>query len=438
MTRTDIFFIEDDLAVRLGSTQALELADLTVTSFTHVEAALPFLRTDLNAVIVSDVRLPGLSGLDLLARVQEIDSGLPVILITGHGDIDMAVSAIRSGAYDFLEKPFTSVRLVETCRRALEKRRLVLENRRLRLSIFDRPQHPIVGRSEAMASIRTLVSRLATSPAPVIIHGAPGTGKEVVARAIHQSVEKPGAMISVQCGETGDSQAISAAFEQILEVGQGTLFLDAVERLSLHAQTCLIGCLGTGDIGVSRGGLRILAATTLSPDAFRASAAIRRELLFRLNLAQIELPPLKDRREDIPDLAEFFLRQAAMRLGVAAPDLDPATLGYWAGQEWPDNVRELANAVERFALGIPERDVSQGVASNRERGLAAQMDAVERSIIEAELRRTAGNISQAADHLGIPKKTLYDKMYRLKINNPKGQVQMLAAFDGSEQSRAKG
>ncbi len=229
-----------------------------------------------------------------------------------------------------------------------------------------------------------------------------------------------GPMLAVPCGVVGDAQAVEDAFCQLDRAGGGTVFLDGVEQLSAAAQTRLISHLEADDNGGPHRP-RVLSSTTMSPVQFRHHSGIRREVLFRINLAEIELPSLEARREDIPDLAVFFAGQAAMRLGVPAPDLLPATLSRWARQEWPGNVRELSNAVERFVLNIPEPDLDSPVRNAPAQRLAAQMDAVERAIIEAELRRLGGNISEAAERLGVPKKTLYDKIYRLQIRNPKGQ-----------------
>lgn len=430
-----ILLVEDDDAVRLGVEQALELADLPVTSFAAAEPALAALRRDGADVLVSDIRLPGMDGLALMRAALELDAGLPVVLMTGHGDIAMAVGAMRDGAYDFIEKPFASDRLVATVTRALEKRRLAAEVGALRRALTqqDGLDAALLGRSPAMMAVKRLIRQVADTGADVLILGETGSGKEMVARALHQfsnRASKP--FVAINCGAIPDSMVESELFGHEAgaftgaaktRIGKlefangGTVFLDEIESMPLSAQVKLLRVLQDRRVerlGANRSiqlDIRFVAATKEDLGALARQGRFREDLYFRLNVVPLALPPLRSRREDIPLLLDHFLLTAADRLGrppVTIPTADRQSL---LAHNWPGNVRELRNVADRAALGLPALLTGQPV----EGGLAAQVDAFERQLITSALRDSRGDVTAAADLLSVPKKTLYDKLKRFGI-----------------------
>ncbi len=433
-----VLFIEDDEDVRHGGMQALSLAGIEVEGFEHAERVKARIVPGAPVVVLSDVKLPGMSGLELLARVVEVDRELPVILVTGHGDISMAVGAMRQGAYDFVEKPFSSEHLVEVVRRAVEKRRLTLEVHALRerLENWQGIEAALLGRSQAMERIRRTILNLADTDADVLIYGETGTGKEMVARCLHDHGARRGRnFVALNCGGLPESLFESEIFGHVAgaftgaaraRIGKlehadgGTLFLDEVESMPLALQVKLLRVLqerrierlgSNEEIPVN---VRVVAAAKADLAALARRERFRDDLYYRLNVAVIELPPLRERREDIPLLFEHFVLLAAARYGRAAAMLDSAQLHQLMAYAWPGNVRELKNIADRFVLGLlgdpfelPGHPAAAGRAT-----LAEQVERFERNLIEEELRRHHGQAGPASEVLGLPKKTLYDKMRR--------------------------
>lgn len=430
-----ILLVEDDDAVRLGVEQALELADLPVASFPAAEPALAALRRDGADVLVSDIRLPGMDGLSLMRASLELDAGLPVVLMTGHGDIAMAVGAMRDGAYDFIEKPFASDRLVATVTRALEKRRLTAEVGALRhaLTQQDGLDAALLGRSPAMMAVKRLIRQVADTGADVLILGETGSGKEMVARALHQfsnRATKP--FVAINCGAIPDSMVESELFGHEAgaftgaaktRIGKlefangGTVFLDEIESMPLSAQVKLLRVLQDRRVerlGANRSiqlDIRFVAATKEDLGALAKQGRFREDLYFRLNVVPLTLPPLRNRRDDIPLLLDHFLLTAADRLGRPPVTIPPADRQALLSHNWPGNVRELRNVADRAALGLPAMLTGAPV----EGGLAAQVDAFERQLITTALRDSRGDVPAAADLLSVPRKTLYDKLKRFGI-----------------------
>ncbi|MFZ5512278.1 MAG: sigma-54-dependent transcriptional regulator [Pseudomonadota bacterium] len=437
MNELQVFLVEDDAAVRRGSEQALLLAGMSVCSFADAEHALQKIGADCEGIVISDVRLPGRDGLALMREVLALDPEIPVILVTGHGDITMAVEAMRAGAYDFIEKPFTSERLTEVARRALEKRRLVLENRRLREELLWRGETPLIGESAAIQQVRRLVEALAPTDVDILIRGETGTGKEVVARAIHRASGRKGEFVALNCGalpETvfesevfgHESGAFTGAVKRRIGkmefAARGTLFLDEIESMPLALQVKLLRALQEREIERLGGNeriavdCRVVAASKADLKQLADEGKFRDDLYYRLNVVTIDLPPLRSRKEDIPLLFAHFLRLAAERYRVAQPQWSDADMDRWLEYDWPGNVRELKNAAERYCLGV---HAAPGPAAAAPASLAERVDRVERSIIEEALRRTRGQVSQAAEYLVVPKKTLYDKLRRYNLDPDK-------------------
>lgn len=434
-----VIFVEDDADVRLGSTQALELAGLAVDGFGSVEEARSRIRFGAPVVVLSDVKLPGKAGTDWLGEILAVDAELPVILVTGHGDIAMAVHAMRQGAYDFIEKPFPSEQLVAVVRRAAEKRRLTLQVRELRdqLENWHGIEAALLGRSAQMQRVRRDVLTLAGTSADVVIYGETGTGKDLVARCLHEHSDRRRAnYVPVNCGGLPEGLAESELFgheagaftgAMRVRIGKfehaqhGTLFLDEIESMPMAVQIKLLRALQErcierlGSNKLVPVDCRVIAAAKDDLKALSDRQKFRADLYYRIGVAFIELPPLRERREDIPLLFEHFTLQAASRYQRAAPILGSAQLAELMAHAWPGNVRELRNVADRFVLGLPgDRLISAG-GPEQPSSLPAHVERFERVMISEELRRCQGDVALTARALGLPKQTLYDKLRRLRV-----------------------
>ncbi|NHZ93810.1 response regulator [Massilia sp. CCM 8733] len=431
-----IVFVEDDLAVRSSVTETLELAGFDVAPFESAEDALGQLRSSFAGVFISDVRLPGMDGFELLRRVCAFDATIPVIMVTGHGDVSMAVEAMRCGAYDFIEKPFAMERLVEVVSRAMEKRALRLEVDMLQRQLQDRRgiEATLLGNSPAIRELRRQILNLADTPADVLVFGETGTGKEVVARCLHEHSKRSKAnFVAINCGGLPESLFESEIFGheagaftgaskrrvgKIEHADGGTLLLDEIESMPMALQVKLLRALQERKIerlGSNQGvpvDFRIVAATKSDLKELSAQRKFRSDLYYRLNVAVLELPPLRERREDIPILFEHFSLQAALRYGRDAPALAGHDMLKLMAGDWPGNVRELRNAADRFVLGLPGMHLGAADASAAPMTLAQQMEMVEKTLVEQALKQHSGRPQAICDALGIGKKTLYDKLHR--------------------------
>lgn len=429
-----VILIEDDDDVRLGCVQALTLEGVPTLGVASVEKARRAFGQGFAGVVVCDIRLPGQDGLSFMRELAAQEPDLPVILITGHADVATAVQAMRDGAYDFIEKPFTSQHLVEVARRALEKRALALEIRDLkkRLSVLGGLENRIIGRSQSIQTLRRTIAHIAPTSADMLVLGETGTGKELVARCIHDASGRTGPFVALNCGglpeslfeseifghEAGAfSGAIKRRIGKIEHAHRGTLFLDEIESMPMAMQIKflrvlqerLVERLGSNQqIAVD---LRVIAAT--KSDLARESEAgrFRADLYFRLNVVELELAPLRARRDDVPLLFEYFVGQAALRLGRDPPVLKESYLRELMARPWRGNVRELRNVAERHALGLPGHE-----GGDRAVSLAEAVDAFEKSLIAEELRRQNGNVLRAAKQLAIPKSTLFDKIRKFGLD----------------------
>jgi len=429
-----VLFVEDEPLVRQATAQSLELAGFSVLALPSAEAAMPHLAADFPGVLVTDVRLSGASGLDLLHHCRNAAPGVPVILVTGHGDITMAVQAMREGAYDFIEKPFGADRLTDTVRRALERRGLELENRALRRELAGPAAGTrIIGRSPAIEQVRALVANVAATDVPVMINGETGTGKELVARSLHAlSTRHDGPFIALNCGAVPEAIFESEMFGheagaftgagkrrvgKLEHASHGTLFLDEVESMPLALQVKLLRVLQEGTL--ERLGsnasipidVRIVAAAKGDMETLVAQGAFRQDLYYRLNVVTIPLPPLRERREDIVALFEHFTLVAAVRYQRPVPLLSETQRQALMQRPWPGNVRELRNAADRLVLGVPEGGAAAAAADDGA-PLKERMEHYERALIADTLARTGGAVSQAADLLQVGKATLYEKIKR--------------------------
>ncbi|RIA21424.1 two-component system response regulator AauR [Ectopseudomonas oleovorans] len=428
-----VLIVEDDPHVLLGCQQALALEDIDSIGVGSAEEALQRVDEDFAGIVISDIRLPGIDGLELLTRLKQRDARLPVVLITGHGDIGMAVGAMRDGAYDFMEKPFSPERLVDVARRALEQRSLAREVSALRRQLAGRQalEQRIIGRSPAMQQLRELIANVADTNANVLIEGETGTGKELVARCLHDfSRRQSKQFVALNCGGLPESLFESEIFGheahaftgagkrrigKIEHADGGSLFLDEIESMPLGLQIKLLRVLQEHSLerlGSNQSievDCRVIAATKSDLDELGKRGEFRSDLYYRLNVVTLELPPLRERREDIALLFEHFLQLAALRFDRAIPELDRHTLAALTAHDWPGNVRELRNVAERFALGLPVFKKS-GQADSHALGFNEAVEAFERNLLGAALERHAGNLSQAAQALGLAKTTLFDKV----------------------------
>ena len=433
----EVLFVEDDPAVRLGSTQSLQLAGLNVSGFGSAEKVLERLAPGLRGVLVTDVKLPGIDGLELLSRALKIDPALPVILVTGHGDITMAVQAMRLGAYDFLEKPFSPEQLTDVVRRAMERRALSLEVEQLRskLAGFESIEARLIGRSSVMQQLRRLVRDVASSDADVLILGETGTGKELVARCLHEgSRRRAGHFAAINCGGMPETLFESEMFGheagaftgaakrrigKIEHARGGTLFLDEIETMPMNLQVKMLRTLqerqferlGTNELRPMD--CRVVAATKADLLAAAREGKFRDDLYWRLGVVLLQLPPLRDRREDIPLLFTHFATQAALRHEREQPAVAPRHLEALVAHAWPGNVRELRNVADRFVLGLWDGEAGVRELTHIERTLDEQLAQFERYLINEALEACNGSAAAAAERLGLPRKTLYDKMRRL-------------------------
>ncbi|VVM93429.1 C4-dicarboxylate transport transcriptional regulatory protein DctD [Pseudomonas fluorescens] len=428
-----VIVVDDEASIRTAVEQWLGLSGFAVQLFARADECLAQLPEHFPGVIISDVRMPGMDGLQLLAELQARDSDLPVILLTGHGDVPMAVEAMRSGAYDFLEKPFTPQHLLGSLRRALEKRQLVLENRRLheQADLKARLETTLLGMSQGLQQLRRQVLDLANLPVNVLLRGETGSGKERVARCLHDfgpRAAKP--FVALNCAAIPEALFEAELFghesgaftgAQGKRIGKleyangGTLFLDEIESMPLAQQAKLLRVIQEQKLerlGANQSisvDLRIIAAT--KPDLLAEARAgrFREDLAYRLNVAELRLAPLRERREDIPLLFDFFARTTAERLQRSVPPLTGAQLAQLLSHDWPGNVRELANAAERHALGLGSSG-AEGDAVGP--SLAEQIEAFEAQCLRAALRQSGGEIKAVMEALQLPRRTLNEKMQR--------------------------
>lgn len=443
MTDTlQVLVVEDDPDVRMGCEQALQLEDIPAIGVDSAEKARRHLNREFPGVVVSDIRLPGMDGMALQKEVRGIDPDLPFVLITGHGDVSLAVEAMKHGAHDFIEKPFSSDYLVEVVRRALDKRRLTLEVRQLRARLENRDQleSKLIGRSAAMARVRQLVADLGNSAADILIEGETGTGKELVARCLHEAgPRRSGNFVAINCGGLPETLFESEIFGheagaytgagkrrigKIEHASGGTLFLDEIESMPLSMQIKLLRVLqerslerlgSNTNIPVN---CRVVAATKMDLKELSDQGRFRADLYYRLNVATLPLPPLRERREDIPLLFEHFLLQGSARHQRPAPDADTARLNRLMAYDWPGNVRELRNVADRCVLGIeagfPPFATEMPTGP---RPLAETVAAFERALIADALARNDSSLARAAEALGVAKTTLHDKVRKYRLGD---------------------
>ncbi len=440
MSEARILLVDDDDDLRPALVQGLEIEGFDVEAFARADEALRRVTRDFYGAVVSDIRMPGIDGMDFLRQILEIDPALPVVLITGHGEISLAVEAMRDGAYDFIEKPFPVRRLTTVVQRAVEKRRLVLENRvlRERLDASGDIASRLVGRNPAIGRLREEIAALADTDADVLVLGETGSGKEVVARALHDfGSRSKGNFVAINCGavprdifesELFGHEAGAFTGAQKLRIGKlehadkGTVFLDEIESMPLDLQVKLLRSIEHRSIERLRSNrsipldVRFVAATKADLREESDAKRFRADLFYRLNVARLRIPPLRERKDDIPLLFAHLAREARARYRRDMPQMTPALEAALIGQDWPGNVRELRNAADRWVLGLwSGHAVTHDQAEATTQDLAQRLAAFEKALIEAELNRHGGRQKDTYLALGISRKGLYDKMRKLGI-----------------------
>jgi two-component system C4-dicarboxylate transport response regulator DctD len=442
-----VLLVDDDAAMRASTEQALDLAGLSVSCFASAEDLLDHAGPGLNGVVLSDIRMPGMDGMTLLQRLRDLDPDLPVILITGHAEVQLAVEAMRRGAYDFIEKPFVAQNLIALLRRALDHRALVLDNRRLRAAAGQRDdmEARLPGRSAAIIELRYRLRAIGSSEADALIIGPTGAGKEVVARAMHDlSARAAKPFVAVNCAalpaalieselfghEAGAFPgAMRARYGRFEHARGGTVLLDEVGQMPLDVQAKLIRVLQ--DRVITRLGsndpipldVRFIATSKTDLAADVARGTFREDLYWRLNVALLRVPPLSARREDIPLLFLQLAREAAARHSAPDRTPEPEFLVDLAARDWPGNVRELRNAADRFVLGLDWMPDGAGSGGQR---LAERVAGFERSVIAGAIAAHGGHLRRVYEQLGISRKTLYEKIQK------HGLDRRLIAEDDSE------
>jgi len=439
MSDARVLLCDDEEEMRRSTTQALELFGLDVETFSSAEHVLELIGYSFSGIVISDIRMPGMDGMTLLQRIREVDAEIPVILVTGHGDVQLAVKAMREGVYDFLEKPFTAEHLAAIARRALDRRSLVLENRRLRAVAGKRDdiEARLPGRTQAMVDLRYRLRAIGASDADTLIIGETGVGKEVVARALHDiSIRADRPLVAINCAALPENLIESELFGH--EVGAfpgalrprygkfehargGTILLDEIGSLPYDLQARflrvlqerVISRLGSNEIVPLD--VRFIATSKADLEAEVAAGRFRADLYYRLNVATLRVPSLAQRKADIPLLFLQLVREASARYGRNDIDVPPDLVAEIAEQSWPGNVRELRNAADRLVLGLDLKPEDIPAASGSQR-LAEKVAAFERGVIASALAAHGGSLRPVYEMLGISRKTLYEKMQRYGLD----------------------
>lgn len=440
MRRPDrVLVVDDEVAMRQAIGQWLDLAGFKVETHGGATPVMNMLDSDYSGIVVTDLKMEGIDGMALLRHAHELDPDLPVVMITGHGDIQIAVEAMRQGAYDFIEKPFEPERFLEVVRRASEKRRLVLDNRRLRrATAAPALSARVLGVSRAAETLREQIAELAATDVSVLIHGETGVGKDLVARSLHDfGARRDGNYVAVNCAAVPDAMAESEFFGfdagafagaasaragRVEHAHGGTLLLDEIDSMPLSTQTKLLRVLherrverlgSNQSIAVD---FRAIAASKIDLREACDQRRFRSDLYYRLCVGEIIVPPLRQRRDDVLLLFDYFAGEAAKTHQREHRPLTAVMSDKLLAHDWPGNIRELRNVAERHVLGLGGRVASTASDQGRHETLADQVDAFEKATIERCLMEAGGKIHVVIERLGIPRRTLADKMAKFGLD----------------------
>jgi DNA-binding NtrC family response regulator len=412
------------------------------------EEAIQQLETERFDLLISDLKMPGLSGLELLKKAKSVSPTLPCIMLTAHGTIDSAVSAMREGAYDYLTKPINIDEITLTVKKALELHRLTREVEHLREKVgFETAMGNIIGRSKPMRDLFRLIRLVADSPTTVLIYGESGTGKELIARAIHQqSPRRDRPFVAIDCGALPETLLESELFGHVRgsftgavsnkkglfeEADGGTLLLDEIGDTTPVFQSKLLRVLQEGEIRpvgsnkTIKVDVRVIAATNKDLKKYVENKSFREDLYYRLAVVPIVIPALRHRREDIPLLADHFIKKNCERNGLEPKQISPKTLKLLIESPWPGNVRELENVIERAVLMSTGPEITSEALFMEPldeqpddalpEAIRTATETVEKVKIAEATRKAKGNRSRAAKLLGISRATLYNKLKRYNL-----------------------
>lgn len=437
MTQPSVLFAEDDGALRLATTQALELAGFTVQAFERADALLASISGAFDGVVVSDIRMPGMDGMELLTAVHSIDPGIPLILVTGHGDVPLAVKALKEGAFDFLSKPFAIDHLTASVARALAHRTLQIENRRLRAAAdLADTTDPLIGTSIPMARLRASIRQLAAADVDVLVEGETGVGKEVVAAQIHRFSRRAGRpFIAVNCASWVDSsfevelfghasEAVahhrSAKRGMIAASSGGTLLLDEIDSLPVAMQARLLRVIEEREVqplGAERPeavNLRIIATSKVDLEEASRTGSFRSDLYHRLATTRLRVPPLRERGSDVRLLLDVFVEEAKDLFGKPDFEVPAEQMAALELHQWPGNIRELRNRAIAFVL--QKDDGGDGDQQAPLSDFKRRVALYEAALIKEAFQQSGGRVGEAIKRLGLPRKTFYDKVSRLGID----------------------
>ena len=445
MNKAGVLVVEDEELMRSILRQLLEQAGYAVFTADSAENALEIFSVNEISATLTDIKMAGMDGLELLDRIKTIDTEAPVIIMTAYSSVDSAIAALRKGAYDYITKPFVNEDLLQTVKNAIRTRELFAENRALRRELNTHYGFSeIIGTSEALQMVFRLVEKVADTNASVLIQGESGTGKELIARAIHFNSSRAGKpFLAVNCGALPETLLESELFGHtkgaftdaktdkkglFRSADGGTLMLDEIGEMSQPLQVKLLRALQEHEVtpvGASapvKFDARIVAATNKNLETEVAANRFREDLFYRLNVIEINLPPLRQRREDIPLLAKHFSAKAARAQNAPEKPISREAMSALVNHNWQGNVRELENAVERaFILSGDEIDPAslppkiragaENVLEMRDpEGLRPTLEEMERRYILEILRAVGDDKTQAANILGIDLSTLYRKL----------------------------
>ncbi len=440
----EIYLVDDEAEILQACRQTFELEGYTIRTFNSGRELLPLLKPDWLGVVITDVKMPGMDGLTLLGKIREKTPEIPVVILTGHGDISMAIEAMRTGAYDFLEKPAPPEYLIDVARRALETRRLSLENRALkqRLATDQKLESRILGTSSAIEGLRRTLSALASVDVDVLLLGETGVGKELAARCLHDSGNRSsGRFVPLNCGAIPPNLVESELFGHEkgaftnaserrigkIELAQGgTLFLDEIESMPLEIQVKLLRTLqerviervgGNQQIPVN---FRVIAASKVNLRQAVQQGSFREDLFYRLNVARVSIPSLRERKSDVRSLLNYFMTVLAEQHNCAIPKVSEQTLTRMRNYSWPGNIRELRNVAQQLVLNLPldlggEDSQEPDPFAEQPVGLDELVQKYEKQIIVDALERNDGRIEKTAQELQVPRKKLYLRMQKFNI-----------------------
>jgi two-component system nitrogen regulation response regulator NtrX len=454
-----VLVIDDEAGIRESLSGIFEDEGYNIITASSGEEALTIARENIPDIVFLDVWLPGIDGIETLAKFKELYSNIPVVMISGHGNIELAVNATRSGAYDFLEKPLSLEKVLIAARRALERKNLEEENRTLRANIFRK--YKLIGDSAEMRLLRQQIEMAANSNSRVLILGESGSGKELVARLLHEKSPRAGGpFIEVNCAAipqelieselfghekgafTGAAERKIGKFEL---ADRGSLFLDEIGDMTLQTQAKVLRVIETqtfqrvGGSKSIKADVRIIAATNKELTEEIKKGSFREDLYFRLNVIPIHVPPLRERKNDIPLLVKYFIEMFASENGTKAKEITADAVKMFEDYEWPGNIRELRNAVERLMImtaanTITGSDVEKaGLSRHRQnfkeclkeydffshKTLKDAREAFEKDFIMRKLQENNWNISKTAEVINVERSNLHKKIKAYEISEPK-------------------